>query len=179
MKGKILAITQLGQPVLRQKAEAVPEAHIPRLGALFDAMIATMKKTQGVGIAANQVGLAVRIFIVAPSPNKRYPHSPRQAPLPMINPRLLAHSKEMIEDWEGCLSVPGIRGMVPRYKWVKVEYTTRNGRRVRQTLRNFVARIFQHEFDHINGKVFLDRVRDTRTLMTDLEYARQRPYARR
>ena len=142
-------------------------------------MIATMKKAQGVGIAANQVGVGLRVFIVAPSPNRRYPTAPRRPPVAMVNPKLLAHSRHMTLDWEGCLSIPGIRGIVPRYQWVEIDYTAPDGRRVRQRLTNFVARIFQHEFDHINGRVFLDRVQDTRTLMTDREYARQKPYAKK
>ncbi len=179
MKGKVLRVTQLGQPVLRQRAQVVPEKAIRQLFPFIDAMVATMKKAQGVGIAANQVGIGLRMFIVAPAPNRRYPIAPRLPTVAMINPRLLAHSKETIHDWEGCLSVPGIRGIVPRYKWVEIAYTARDGRRVRQRLTNFIARIFQHEFDHINGRVFLDRVKDTRTLMTDFEYARQRPYAKK
>jgi len=179
MKKKVLMITQLGQPVLRQRAQAVPSVAITQLQGFIEAMIATMKKAQGVGIAANQVGVGVRVFIVAPTPNRRYPTAPSLPPIAMINPKLIAHSKEMLSDWEGCLSIPGIRGIVPRYQWVEIEYTTQGGKRERRRLTNFVARIFQHEFDHINGRVYLDRVKDTRTLMTDLEYARQKPYARK
>ena len=128
MKNKILSITQLGQPVLRQRAQTVPKAAFVPLQGFIDAMIATMKKADGVGIAANQVGVGTRVFIVAPSPNSRYPNAPDRPPVAMINPRLVAHSKETIEDWEGCLSIPGIRGIVPRYKWVDIAYTTRDGK---------------------------------------------------
>jgi len=78
----------------------------------------------------------------------------------------------MNTSWEGCLSIPGIRGQVPRYNQVRIHYTSETGKTVQTTLTGFVARIFQHEFDHINGHVFLDRVRDTRTLTTEKEYQR-------
>jgi len=133
-------------------------------------MIATMKKAQGVGIAANQVGKDLQLFIVAPEPSVRYPKAPRQPPVAMINPKLVRKSKVMETDWEGCLSIPGIRGRVPRHKNIAIEFTGIDGKRYQGKLSGFVARIFQHEFDHINGFVFLDRVVDTRTLMTESEY---------
>lgn len=179
MKPRILEITKLGQPVLRRRAQAIRGLQSPDLQILIDAMIATMKDASGVGIAANQVGLGLRLFIVAPAPNPRYPHSPKMQPVAMINPRLVSHSRETIAGWEGCLSVPGIRGMVPRYKRIEIEYTSREGKRERRTLHNFVARVFQHEFDHINGKVFLDRVKNSRTFVTDTEYAAQQLWKRR
>ena len=178
-KARVLPIVQLGQPVLRAKSLAIRTWDHPALQQLLDDMLVTVRKVQGVGIAAPQVGAPCRAFWITPFPNPRYPRSPRMEPIAMLNPRLVTHSKETVNDWEGCLSIPGIRGIVPRYRWVEIEYTTRTGQRARRRLKDFIARIFQHEFDHINGKVYLDRVRDTRTLMTDMEYARQRPYARR
>lgn len=178
-RARILPIIQLGQPVLRAQALAVRQVDHPGLQQFLDDMLATVRKAQGVGIAAPQVGVSCRAFWITPFPNPRYPRSPRLRPTAMINPRLLAHSKETLDDWEGCLSIPGIRGIVPRYQWVEIEYTARDGKRVRRRLTNFVARIFQHEFDHINGKVFVDRVKDARTFMTEAEYVAQRPYARR
>lgn len=88
----------------------------------------------------------------------------------MINPHILAHSTEIVNGWEGCLSIPGIRGLVPRYQAIEVEYTTRDGKQNRQELTDFVARIFQHEYDHLEGIVFLDRVDSTQNLMTEQEY---------
>lgn len=133
-------------------------------------MIATMKKAQGVGIAAPQVGVGLQLFIVAPEPSVRYPKAPRMAPVAMINPKLVKHSKTMVTDWEGCLSIPGLRARVPRYQKIEIEFTARDGRRLRAELTGFIARIFQHEFDHIQGRVYLDRVRDTRTFMTESEF---------
>jgi peptide deformylase len=133
-------------------------------------MIRTMRKARGVGIAAPQVGKSLRLFIVASHPNPRYPKAPAMLPLPMINPELLWHSKETVTEWEGCLSIPGLRGQVPRYRRIKVRYVTANGDSKTAVLKDFVARIFQHEFDHVNGLVFLDRVRDSRTFLTESQY---------
>jgi len=179
MKGKILPITQLGQPVLRRRSKSVRLPLSKAHDQFIDDMIATMKKAQGVGIAAPQVAVGERLFIVAPEPNARYPKAPHMPPVAMINPVLVKASKKMVSDWEGCLSIPGIRGPVSRHYSVEIEFTARDGRRLRAKLTGFTARIFQHEFDHINGSVYLDRVKDTRTLMTDLEYARQKPYAKK
>jgi peptide deformylase len=169
-KGRILPITQLGQPVLRRRLKEVANPTAPEVQRFISDMIVTMKKAQGVGIAANQVGVDTRIFIVAPEPSVRYPKSPTMPPLAMINPKLLKKSKAMETDWEGCLSIPGIRGRVPRYRSLEIEFTARTGETLCAKLSGFVARIFQHEFDHINGFCYLDRVKDTRTLMTENEY---------
>lgn len=88
----------------------------------------------------------------------------------MINPRIIARSSELVKGWEGCLSIPGIRGLVPRSQVIEVEYTSRDGQLHRQELTDFVARIFQHEYDHLDGIVFLDRVESTQDLMTEQEY---------
>ncbi len=88
----------------------------------------------------------------------------------MIDPSIVARSQEMVKDWEGCLSVPGIRGLVPRHQEITVEYGDRRGNRRTVTLTDFVARIFQHEYDHLEGKVFLDRVESSLEIITDAEY---------
>jgi peptide deformylase len=91
----------------------------------------------------------------------------------MINPKVVERSKEQETDWEGCLSIPGLRGRVPRYRKLTIEFTTREGDVVRAELAGFVARIFQHEFDHINGLCYMDRVVDTETFMTETEFRKQ------
>ncbi len=159
----------MGEPVLRQRSRELKKLG-PAEQRLIDDMIMTMKKAQGVGIAAPQVGVPSRLFIVAPGPSVRYPRSPFMPPLAMINPRLLKHSAATQTDWEGCLSVPGLRARVPRWRWVEIKFTGRDGRGFRARLSGFVARIFQHEFDHINGMVYLDRVKDTRTFVTEGAY---------
>ncbi len=170
---KVLRITQLGEPVLRRPSTPVANAQAHRIHQLIQNMLATMKKAKGVGIAAPQVGVGERLFIVAPEPSERYPHSPRMSPLAMINPRIRSRSKTFRTEWEGCLSIPGLRGRVPRHQWVDIEFTDRTSTQRRTRLSGFVARIFQHEFDHINGMVYIDRVRDTRTFVTEQQYRKR------
>lgn len=165
-----LQIAQLGNPVLRQQAQLVDNIQDKRLQQLIDALIATAVASNGVGIAAPQVSQSFRLFIVASRPNPRYPNAPQMEPTAMINPQIIAHSTEIVKGWEGCLSVPGIRGLAPRYQTIEVEYTSRNGQVHRQVFTDFVARIFQHEYDHLDGIVFLDRVESTQDLMTEQEY---------
>jgi peptide deformylase len=168
-----LPIVQLGSPILRQKAQIIENIHDKWLQQLIDNLIATAMVSQGVGIAAPQVSGSYRLFIIASRPNPRYPNAPEMEPTAMINPRVIAHSRETIKGWEGCLSIPGIRGLVPRYHAIEVEYTTRDGQLHRQQLTDFVARIFQHEYDHLEGIVFLDRVESTHDLMSEAEYQQQ------
>ena len=165
-----LSIIQLGNPILRQKAEFVEDIQDENIQKLIDDLLITVADANGVGIAAPQVAVSYRIFIVASRPNIRYPHAPLMEPTAMINPRIIAHSDEVVKGWEGCLSVPGIRGLVPRYKAIGVEYTNRYGKLQTQKLTDFVARIFQHEYDHFEGLVFLDRVESTFDIVTEAEY---------
>jgi len=156
--------------VLRRKSKAVSLPLTKVQDRFIDDMIVTMKKAQGVGIAAPQVNVGLRMFIVAPEPSPRYPKAQHMDPVAMINPKLVKASKKMVTDWEGCLSIPGLRARVPRHHAIEIEFTARDGARMRAELTGFVARIFQHEFDHINGMVYMDRVTDTRTLMMESEF---------
>ena len=152
-----LKIAQLGEPVLRKIAQPVENVHDRDIQTLIDDLINKARSSQGVGIAAPQVSQSYRLFIIASHPNGRYPDAPLMEPIPMINPRIVSHSREMVEGWEGCLSVPDRRGLVLRYQRIAVEYLNRNGILEQRELTDFVARIFQHELDHLNGIVFLDR----------------------
>ncbi len=170
---ELLQIAQLGNPILRQQAQLVDNVRDENLQQLIDALVATAQASNGVGIAAPQVSEPYRLFIVASRPNPRYPTAPEMEPTPMINPRIMAHSTKVVKGWEGCLSLPGIRGLVPRYQAIEVEYTCRDGQLHRQELTDFVARIFQHEYDHLDGIVFLDRVESKHDLLTEQEYQQQ------
>jgi peptide deformylase len=165
-----LEITQLGNPVLRQIAQPVDNIQAPNVQFLIQQMLATLQQANGVGIAAPQVGHSQQIIIIASRSNPRYPHAPEMEPTPMINPRLLSHSDQVVKDWEGCLSIPGIRGPVPRFQSVEVEYIGPDGKVCHRELTDFVARIFQHEYDHLQGFVFLDRVESVQELVTEQEY---------
>lgn len=165
----VLRVCQLGHPILRETAKEVGSIESPALQALIDDMIGTCRAVDGVGVAAPQVDQPHRLFIIASKPNPRYPNAPEMEPLALINPTLLSASEEKEKDWEGCLSIPGMRGLVARHTSVTVSFTNRRGEREERTFDGFVARIFQHEYDHIEGIVFLDRA-DPRELVTEQEY---------
>jgi peptide deformylase len=167
---ELLSIIQLGNPILRQKAAVVENIRAENIQRLIDNLITTVAQANGVGIAAPQVAESHRLFIVASRPNARYPHAPEMEPTAMINPKILAHSTEIIKGWEGCLSIPGLRGLVPRSQIIEVEYTNRDGKLQKKQLSDFVARIFQHEYDHLEGIVFVDRLETTLDLITEQEY---------
>lgn len=165
-------VAQLGQPVLRKVALRVENLADSRVQALIDDLLATVTEVDGVGIAAPQVYEPLALFIVAPRPNLRYPMAPELTPTAMINPEILWRSEEMEKGWEGCLSIPGLRGPVSRHKRIGVRYLTRTGDLREEEYEGFPARIFQHEFDHLQGTVFVDRVESTRELLTEREYLR-------
>lgn len=163
-------IIQLGNPLLRQKSTPVENIYALSCQKLIDNLVATVVQADGVGLAAPQVGENYRLIIVASRPNHRYPQAPKMEPTAMINPQITAHSDEVVKGWEGCLSVPGIRGLVPRYQTIEIAYNDRYGNFNKLVLTDFVARIFQHEYDHLEGIVFLDRVETTYDMMTEAEY---------
>jgi peptide deformylase len=140
---ELLQVIQLGDPILRQTAELISDTSDESIQILVDRLIATLKQSKGVGIAAPQVAVPYQLLVVASHPNARYPDAPKMEPIAMINPRLVDHSQAVVKDWEGCLSVPGIRGLVPRYQAIAVEYRDRDGKMHQQDFTDFVARIFQ------------------------------------
>lgn len=164
-------VAQLGQPVLREPVRSIVNPSDPAIQVLIDDMLATVADLNGVGIAAPQIYEPLALFIVASRPNSRYPNAPETEPTAMLNPELLWASDETEAGWEGCLSIPGIRGSVRRHQRIRVRFLTREGEIREEDYEGFLARIFQHEFDHINGLVFLDRV-DSRELVTEKEYLR-------
>ncbi|MGR8941791.1 MAG: peptide deformylase [Gammaproteobacteria bacterium] len=167
---EIREIAQLGAKVLRQIAQPITDVHSTETRTLIAAMRATLACTQGVGLAAPQIGASRRIVIVASHPNPRYPHAPSMEPTVMINPRFEPLSDAKVIDWEGCLSIPGIRALVPRFKSIRIEYTDEQGGLIAASYEDFIARIFQHECDHLDGLVFLDRVENNQDIFTESEY---------
>ena len=167
---KLLQIAQLGHHVLRQKTAVVKNLADEEIQNLIDDLILTVKDVDGVGIAAPQVYESKRLFILASHPNPRYPKAPKMSPMAVINPKIISHSDKTEKDWEGCLSIPGIRALIPRWQSIEVEFTDRQGKLVQQEFTDFVARIFQHELDHLDGLVFLDRVETTKDIITEKEY---------
>ena len=163
-------IAQLGATVLRQQAELVEKVDSHDILQIIKDMQTTLVSTQGVGLAAPQINHSKRIIIVASRPTTRYPTAPQMQPTVMINPAFENLSNEMEKDWEGCLSIPGIRALVPRYKRINVHYNDEQGKQVELELQGFIARVFQHEADHLDGKVYLDRVENSLDIISESEY---------
>lgn len=167
---RLLEIAQLGAPVIREVAAEVTDIHDPQLQALIGDLFATVAEENGMGIAAPQVSVSKRIIILSPKPNARYPYAPTMEPTAMINPEMTWGSSEMDKDWEGCLTIPGLRGLVPRHLAIRFRYQTREGMLIETEYDGFLARVFQHEIDHLDGLVFLDRVETTHDLVTEHEW---------
>ena len=162
----ILKVARLGHPVLRMKAQPLPVELIqtPAVQRLIDDMIDTMHEYDGAGLAGNQVHELVQIAVIEVEANPRYPDAVSIPLTVVINPVVTALTEEMEEGWEGCLSVPDMRGMVPRYTAVRLEAYGRDGERIDTVAKEFFARVIQHETDHLHGIVYVDRMRDLRTL---------------
>jgi peptide deformylase len=167
---KIRQISTIGDPILRYRSTNIPQLRDPQLDELIVDLIATADAANGVGIAAPQVASSLRLFIVASRPSPRYPHAPTMVPTAAIDPQIVARSGELVAGWEGCLSVPGQRGLVLRDRAIEVKYFTPQGELIQQELTDFVARIFQHELDHLDGILFPDRVTTPTDLITEAEY---------
>jgi peptide deformylase len=169
----IRTLTQMGNPVLRKRAASVTDFSETSLRGFIDDMFETSAATGGVGIAAPQVGESLRLAIVASNPSERYPHAPAIGPIILINPVIEWKSEETEKGWEGCLSIPGIRGIVPRYCKIRVRYAALGtGLDIVAEFEDFVARVVQHEMDHLDGMLFIDRVETTLDLATEQEYRR-------
>jgi peptide deformylase len=162
----ILKVARLGHPVLREKARPVPLGEIRSAGIqqLIDDMVETMREYDGAGLAATQVHQPVQIAVIEVDANPRYPDAPGIPLTVVINPVVTALTEEMEEGWEGCLSVPDMRGMVPRVTAVRLQCYDREANPVDLVAKDFFARVIQHETDHLHGIVYVDRMRDLRTL---------------
>lgn len=175
MKGghmpKQLPIIELGDPLLLTVAKRVTNHDDPVIQELIDDLLYTCEKVDGAGIAAPQVGQSMRIFIMASKPSARYPHAPDMKPLALINPEMERKvERPRIRGWEGCLSIPGLRGVVKRYDTITVSYLTREGVLKKEIFTGFLARIFQHELDHLNGIMFVSHIHDPRDFATEHEF---------
>lgn len=162
----ILKVARLGHPVLRQQAEPVPVGDIRSAGVqrLIDDMIETMREYDGAGLAANQVHTLLQIAVIEVETNPRYPDAPGIPLTVLINPIVTPLTEEREDGWEGCLSVPDMRGVVSRHTAVRLECYDREGRPVDVVAKDFFARVIQHETDHLEGIVYVDRMSDLRTL---------------
>ena len=162
----ILKVARLGHPVLRQPADPVPAEAIqtPEIQRLIDDMVETMREYNGAGLAANQVHTLMQICVIEVKDNPRYPEAESIPLTVLINPVVTPLSPEMEDGWEGCLSVPDMRGVVPRHTAVRLEAYDREGNRIDVVAKEFLARVIQHETDHLRGVVYVDRMKDLSTL---------------
>jgi peptide deformylase len=170
----ILKVTRLGHPVLRKITENISSKELQTwaMQKFIDDMVETMKEYDGVGLAADQVFESKQVAVLEVTDNPRYPNKSKVPLTVLVNPKVTPLSEEMEEDWEGCLSIPDLRGRVPRYKSIRVQALDRNGNELDFVANDFHARVIQHEHDHLNGKVYLDRMRDLSTLTFLQEFAR-------
>lgn len=166
-------IVRLGHPALRAPAEPVDLTRLsePKFQTLIDDMFETMLEAGGVGLAAPQLGISLQLFayvIIDPDDENEAEETPELRVL--INPTIDPRPGELVYDWEGCLSIPDLRGLVPRHPTVRVHASDREGRTLDYRVDGYQARIIQHEYDHLNGVVFLDRMRDLRSLAFGAEW---------
>jgi peptide deformylase len=168
-------IVEIGNPVLRERAREVTpeELRTDAVQSLIDDMIGTMRAANGAGLAANQVAETLRVAVVEVRPgNPRYPYKP---PIPLtviVNPVIEPLDDDVEQINEGCLSVPDLRGEVPRHVNIRLRYVDREGVEHEEVRRGLTAGTFQHELDHLDGILFVDRVEDPRTLTTWDEFER-------
>jgi len=172
----ILKVAHMGHPVLRAKALPVPEDQIgsPAVQQLVDDMFETMSEYSGIGLAAPQVHAGVRIFVAGlrQADDETSMHDDEMPLIALINPRLSPVTDEVVDGWEGCLSIPDIRGLVPRARAIKVEAFDRTGRPVTLEASGLPARVIQHENDHLDGVLFFDRMKSFESLTYMEEFRR-------
>lgn len=170
----IRKIAQIGHPVLRKRAEQVSLEALasPEIQTLIDDIVETMRDANGAGLAAPQVYAPVRICALEVNKNPRYPHKPDIPLTVIVNPIITPLSEEQFDNYEGCLSVPNLRGMVKRFAEVEVTGLDRNGEPFSRVAKGFTAGTFQHEVDHLDGRLFVDLVDDPRTFTTWAEFDR-------
>jgi peptide deformylase len=166
----ILKVARMGHPVLRERARPVSKSDLrdPLVQKLIDDMIDTMHEYHGVGLAAPQVHEGLRLFVALLDEDP----GPKSEATVVVNPEIVPSGSTKEEDWEGCLSIPDIRGMVPRFTDITVAAHDRDGKPLELLLRNFSARVAQHETDHLDGVLFFDRMTSMQSLTYLDEYSR-------
>jgi peptide deformylase len=166
----ILKVARMGHPVLRAKARPVDKSELktPAVQHFIDSMIDTMFEYSGVGLAAPQVHESLRVFVAMLDPDGRGEGSA----VVFVNPEIAVKGDQTVEGWEGCLSIPDIRGRVPRAQHIAITALDRHGKRFELELQDFPARVVQHETDHLDGVLFFDRMRSMESLTFLEEYSR-------
>jgi peptide deformylase len=170
----ILKVARMGHPVLRTTARPIERTELrsSAIQKLIDDMIDTMREYHGVGLAAPQVHESLRLFVAALDHEDDEDEPASAGPIAIINPEITVVGSDVVEDWEGCLSIPDIRGRVPRARAITVRGLDRKGGRIELHAHDFPARVIQHETDHLDGVLFFDRMRALQTLTYLDEYSR-------
>ena len=163
-----LRIAQIGHPILRQPTRMLTREELlsEEIQSFLDDLVETMREASGAGLAANQVYQSLRICAVEVRNNSRYPYRPNIPLTILVNPILTPASDETFVNYEGCLSVPNLRGQVRRHCEVHVEALDREGNSISTVVKGMTAATYQHEVDHLEGKIFLDRVEDPNSVVT-------------
>ena len=163
-----LRIAQIGHPILRQPTRILTREELlsEEIQSFLDDLVETMREASGAGLAANQVYQSLRICAVEVRNNSRYPYRPNIPLTILVNPILTPASDETFINYEGCLSVPNLRGQVRRHCEVHVEALDREGNSISTVVKGMTAATYQHEVDHLDGKIFLDRVEDPNSVVT-------------
>ena len=166
----------MGEPRLLEVAQKVKKFSTPELDTLIQDMHETMEALNGAGLAAPQIGVGLQVVIFGVKRNPRYPDAEEVPYTVLVNPELVPLTEETEEDWEGCLSVPGLRGMVPRFARLRYRGRDQYGRPIDRSVEGFHARVVQHECDHLQGILYPMRITDFRTFgFTDVLFPGQTP----
>lgn len=170
----LLKIAQIGHPILREKARAVSpdELASEKVQQFIDDLVETMRDANGAGLAATQVYMPLSICAIEVKDNPRYPYKPNVPLTILVNPVIEALTDELFDNFEGCLSVPNLRGVVKRHTEIRVTGMNRDGSPYDENIRGLTAGTFQHELDHLHGRLFLDGVTDPTTFCTWDAYKR-------
>ncbi|MBK7992282.1 MAG: peptide deformylase [Blastocatellia bacterium] len=157
-------VVTIGDPLLREPTKQI--TNLKEAEELCNLMVEKVRELKGAGLAANQIGVPARIFVAELRKNELFPNRPESPLYIMINPEIISTSKEMIEGWEGCFSVPNMVGLVPRHESITVKYLTLDGIEHQETFSTHLARTIQHEVDHLDGIIYFERMKDLSKLMT-------------
>ncbi len=170
-KQKPFHLTQFGNSILRKRQKRVPNAFLgaQSFRTLVKKMFFTLHHARGVGLAAPQIGKDMALAVIEVKKTKLRPDVVPLKKTVIVNPKIISYSRVAEYDWEGCLSLKDVRGLVPRAKEITVEYRDGSGKKIIKKLEGFQARVFQHEIDHLNGILYVDRMDDMRTLITKEE----------
>lgn len=161
----IKPVLRMGNPLLLQRAKEITDFDSPNLNALINDMFDTMHANDGAGLAATQIGVSLRLVIFGFDENPRYPEAPAVPKTILINPDIQPLDEAKEEDWEGCLSLPGLRGLVPRYSHIKYSGFDAQGNPFESQASGFHARVVQHECDHLDGVLYPQRMTDIKQLV--------------